>query len=463
MSGHKRATITARTENIRELNKTDMAKRFVEAGLNQLSQRLTQASHKKAKIETVQRENYNQELLQALAQVDQAFGQLEVETMHALEQQEADFFSQLDQYQELVETENEHRIAEINDQVHLAINDLAAHHEESLNDLEEKLDRINVDNQTRAQNAQRWIEAAQVMMDAMLEDPMMAGRNAEYLSFCSELIDQAEDNQQSGFQEAALIAAQNAYRELYKARVKLYQLRSQYFVLSNKLIQELELIEQEVNLNQQVQVFDLRGNPLESEIWVDDWVGGKLNLLKEEINSAREILGKTPSTYLVKKIRNLLQHVLPEWHARLSDYVYQARSEVINSQLRMNIALLVIKNLASQGYRLEQSQYTAEDMRLDYRAQLTDSEGSKILVQVEAMGDKPENTELNIFTQDFDKRTPHELKQRSIEIQNSLRKAGLLVGDLVPVTRARNISQERRHQGDRLKIMSIPGQVIDER
>ncbi len=462
MSGHKRATITARAENIRELNKTDMARRFVEAGLKQLSYRLSQATHKKENSESAQGENVNQELFQALAQVDQAFGQLEVDTLHALEQQEEAFFSHLDQYHEFVEMENADRIAEINDQYHQAINYMSVHQEETLNELTDKVENIILDNQSQAQNAQRWIEAAQTMFDAILDDPIMAGRNAEYLSFCSELIDQAEENQQAGFHEASLISAQNAYRELYKARVKLYQLRSQYFALSNKLNQELELMEQELDLNKQVQVFDLQGNPLESEIWVDDWVGGKLSLLQEEITSARDILDTTPSTPVVKKLRYLLQHALPEWHARLSDYVYQARSEVINSQLRMNIALLVIKSLASQGYRLEQSQYAAEDMRLDYRAQLTDSEGSKILVQVEAIRDTPEKTELNIYTQDIDKRTPHEMKQRSIEIQNSLRRAGLHIGDLIPISNGRNISKKRRTQEDRLKITSIPGQVFDE-
>ena len=53
MSGHKRATITARTENIRELSQTEMAIRFVEAGLKELSQRLDQ--HARQQTETFER------------------------------------------------------------------------------------------------------------------------------------------------------------------------------------------------------------------------------------------------------------------------------------------------------------------------------------------------------------------------------------------------------------------------
>ena len=44
-------------------------------------------------------------------------------------------------------------------------------------------------------------------------------------------------------------------------------------------------------------------------------------------------------------------------------------------------------------------------MRSDYRAQLTDREGSRVMVQVDARAGQPEAVELNLFTQDADKRT----------------------------------------------------------
>jgi hypothetical protein len=95
---------------------------------------------------------------------------------------------------------------------------------------------------------------------------------------------------------------------------------------------------------------------------------------------------------------------------------------------------MVVKALETQGYKLERSTYIDGDMRSNYRAQLADNEGSRVLVQVEPQAGLPQAMELNLFTQDVEKRTPHELKQRSIEIQRSLRRAGLIVGDLTPVT-----------------------------
>lgn len=462
MSGHKRAMITARSENIRQLSNTDMAKRFVEAGLKQLSQRLTHAAQKNKEIETAQEEVSNHELYQALMQVDEAFGQLEVDTMDALTQQEDAFFVQLTQVQEFVETANAEQFAEMNEQVQAALDSLADQHETTLHEMTEKLESIFVDNQDLVQNTQKWIEAAEAIINSLSDDPIMLGGNAEYLSYYSELINQAVENQQSGFNEAALISAQNAYRELYKARIKVYQLRRQYSALSSKLSRELELMDQELNINKQVQVFDLQGNPLESEIWVDDWIGGKLSQLQDEIVSVRHFLENKPSRAVIKKMHYLLKNIVPTWHQRLTDYVYQARSEVINSQLRMNIAFMVIKTLAIQGYHLEYSNYSSEDMRLDYQAQLMDSEGSRVLVQVEAKGVQPEATELNIFTQDVDKRSPHELKQRSIEIQKSLRKAGLSVGELTSVPHENFVPKNSRYLNNKLKIHRPSGQVPDE-
>lgn len=459
MSGHKRATITARTENIRQLSQTEMAIRFVEAGLNELSQRLDLEVQNERAVETYQIETNNQELIQALTEIDHGFGRLEEDTRTVLIQQEDAFYEQLFQFGERVEETNAQRIAELNGHYQAAFNELAEQHEESLTNLTEKVESMIQDQQSLDQNIHQWIDASSILLQSIAADPIMEGAYAENFAYYTDLLNQAVENQQAGFKDAALISAQNAYREISKARMHFRQLHSQFSAMSRTLRKNIELFEQEVELNKQVHVIDLQGNPLEMEIWVDDWVGGKLSQLQQEIHTAHTTLEKPASQAVLRKMQYMLRHTLPQWHAMLSDYVYQARSEVINSQLRMNIALMVVRALTIQGYRLEASNYADEDMRSDYRAQLMDSEGSRVLVQVEARGGQPEAAELNLFTQDADKRTPHELKQRSQEIQRSLRKAGLKVGDLTPVETGNllgNIHQKKVKQ-------ETTAQVQDER
>ena len=99
----------------------------------------------------------------------------------------------------------------------------------------------------------------------------------------------------------------------------------------------------------------------------------------------------------------------------------------------MNIARLVVTALASQGYYLDGSGYTGEDMRQGYLAEMVDMENSRIMIHVEPASGSSGTVELNLDIEDIHKRTPHEIRQRSLEIQRSLQKAGLQVGELLPV------------------------------
>ncbi len=386
MSGHKRATITARTENIRQLSQTEMAIRFVEAGLKELSQRLDLEVQNERAVEFYQAEATNQELIAALSEIDGVFGRLEEDTRAILIQQEEAYNKQLDHFGESVAETNALQIGELSAQYQTVIDQLAENQEEFLTIFADKLESLTQDQQSLEQNISKWIDAATTLLQSIIADPVMVRTNGADGVYYTDLISQAVENQQAGFYEAALISAQSAYREISKARMHIHQLHSQFSALSRVLNKQIELLDQEVELNKQVNVIDLQGNPLDMEIWVDDWVGGKLSQLQQEILTARNYLDKPPSPAALRKLRHVLKHTIPQWHVLLNEYVYQARSEVINSQLRMNIALMVVRALTIQGYRLEAANYADEDMRSDYRAQLSDSEGSRVLVQVEARG-----------------------------------------------------------------------------
>ena len=443
MSGHKRATVTARVENIRELSQTEMAVRFVETGLKELSDRLDQASQTEKDLQRFQVEAQNQQLIQALSEVDEAFGRLEEDAQQAFTHLDENYLQQLSQFGEYIEQTNAHQISDIHEHYQAALDELTEQHELSLATISEQMDTLLHEHQSLDLTVDKWIDACSTLLQYIPQHP--AGNFIKNMSYYDQMINQALENQQAGYKEAALITAQNAYREISQARFLLNQWHDQYSALSRLLDKKLQVLDQEIELNKQVHVLDLQGNPLDVEIWVDDWVGGKLNQLQQEVRTALAWLEKPPSQARLKQIRHLLKYSLHRWQTELSEFVFHARSEVISSQLRMNTALMVVRALESQGYKLEKSTYAGGDMRSDYRAQLTDREGSRVLVQVEPQAGLPQAMELNLFTQDADKRTPHELKQRSIEIQRSLRKSGLDVDDLTPVTAA-HLSHNRYHK-----------------
>ena len=435
MSGHKHATITARAENIQQLSQTEMAVRFVEAGLDELSARMDQYARQARETDILNAQAAQEILIQTLAQVDEAFGSLEQQTQVALTQQQDQFYEQLNTLNEYSEQANAEKLEQISEQYQSALEELSHFQDESITLLSEKLERIAHGQKSKNFHIIKWLEAVNVLYQSIEHDPFIEIVSPGFIVESTELIRQAQTNLASGYPEAALVNVQNTYRAISQVKIRAQQERQQYQNLTFLLHKKLQLLEQEVLLNQRVHAFDLQGNTLPNEITVDEWVEGNLSRLHHKIQAAQTLVEKPVSLQQIDNLKKAIKHIIPLWHKKLDDFVYQARAEAINSQLRMNIALMVVRSLSNQGYRLVQTQYNDEDMRAEYLAQLVDEEGSHVLIQVESAGSQPETAELNLFTQDADMRTPHELKQRSKEIQRSISRAGLRVSELKPVER----------------------------
>jgi hypothetical protein len=109
----------------------------------------------------------------------------------------------------------------------------------------------------------------------------------------------------------------------------------------------------------------------------------------------------------------------------------------LNSQLRINIADLVIEALQKQGYVLQQAEYAGSDQRMAYSAKVRNLEGNEIVIQVYP-SDLVGKNELHLVSLDRENRTEHELRQRSLEVTRSLGQHGLQVDNL------RSIGSDRK-------------------
>jgi hypothetical protein len=108
----------------------------------------------------------------------------------------------------------------------------------------------------------------------------------------------------------------------------------------------------------------------------------------------------------------------------LADIVSQSRMEVINSQLRINIADLVVRALQSQGFVISEAGYENGDRGSNYNILLRNLEGNEIAVRVTPGNQNGVNLlELDSF--DAELRTSHELNHRAREISTALSRFGL--------------------------------------
>ena len=273
----------------------------------------------------------------------------------------------------------------------------------------------------------------------------------------------AEQNVQAGMIETAVGELQRMYHELSIHLTRYRSFIGQYDELRRTAKLKLAKLKQEILHNQRVPAMDLEGRVLPYTIEVNDWVGGDLARLYKEIQQGIRQIEAPASTVQMRRLREMITQRIPAWQAQVGELVYQARMAVINSQLRMNIASLAMKALKTQGYQIEQAGYEEEDMRGEYRVQMVDIEGSRIVIKVEPKAGAVADTELHVFANDQAKRTPHEMRQRAREIERSLSGAGLMVGELTPEEAGIHNRRAMRERADQYRQPVYQTKVKNER
>jgi hypothetical protein len=180
--------------------------------------------------------------------------------------------------------------------------------------------------------------------------------------------------------------------------------------------------------NRKSPAIDLQGNELDILIEVDHWSGGELSRLIEYTGDLLDQLETSNELLDFATLENLINETIPELSCELEDIITRVRMDVISSQMRINIADLVIGALSEQGFVPESSGYSKADLRDSFYANVRNLEGSEIVIQVEPIEGIGNRNELHLHSLDHEGKTRHELRQRSKEITRSLQKYGLQVG-----------------------------------
>ena len=132
---------------------------------------------------------------------------------------------------------------------------------------------------------------------------------------------------------------------------------------------------------------------------------------------------------------------IDEYSNQLVDLITQARLVVLASQMRFNVAQIVVQALEEQGFFLEQAEYKKGDYRESFLAKTCNYSGNEVLVTIDPDPDLDEGGKLNIESLDADQITSYELHQRNNEIFYAIKENGINVGAFQEVKRnpARNL------------------------
>jgi len=450
MSGHKRATISISEDEYRRLHDAEMKLRFmpknlidsavieeqISSALNnhleQVRSRQIEFSNFLSSLEThvtsiedslSQELAYQQEILHN--QLGNIAGRLITESDSLL----AAHFSKIN---ELMEEENR----EIRSEIH---------------GIKRTIDQLNTSYYQKKEYAKKWIDIAIGLVD-FIQD------NYDYIFFMPgaiekfiEDINQAINNYDSDIPEAALSQAQQVYSGLSRLRVELEKLDIEWTTRLQSAKEGLSQLKSYAENSRSVKAYDLDGNELKASIDVNYWSNGLLDQVIVSLDDIENYLAQTRIP--LSEINRIIQVDLPNLRMALEEAIYQSRLMVLNSQLRINIADLVVEALESQGYKLIEADYSQKDQRMAFSARVRNFEGNDIVIQVNP-GDTIGKNDLHLFSLDRELRTEHELRQRSQEISKSLEYYGLVLDNFRSIEHKSTLNRQGSLKQERIKYSS---------
>ena len=424
MSGHKHATVTISESEYRHLHDLDMKARFSHLGRRE--KKTDQDQKENEAIQALARafDGRQAEFLSYINALDNEVGQIEKETAQALEQRQNDISTQFASMQEdtsLAVNEFMHNIS------HYVDSSLQKHQNE-LKALRHHLNDLSGNMASKVELAGYWLSSANTIRD-FLETHY---DHVHLLPGQIERIDlqmqQAAGNLEAGMPEAALLGAQQAYMDYSQARIEMERLISEWQILIRCALAAMEELYRDISASNYIPAMNTEGNELPFMIDLDHWSAHRYTNLLRSVRSYLERLRTDPHRFTSNELMDLIQKGLPRFRKDFDQIIYEARLEVIYSQIRINIADIAIQALSKQGFIMREHGYAENDMRNPYFISLQDLEGSKVTVLVNPMKNMQAANDLVIDSSDTSTRTESELRSRSLEIFQSLDQFGLQVG-----------------------------------
>lgn len=323
--------------------------------------------------------------------------------------------------------------------------------QQELGKMRVQIDVLASDQQRRTELAGAWIamtETLHTLIDSHYPHRQFAPGQ---LDAWTQEIQQARDNLAQRAPEAAVGVAQRTYRGLSDLRDALEQWEREWHMQRSAAMDAARAMLVLVQKNYQCQAIDLDGRTTSTPIEVDWWADGKLISLEKAVLELIARIRDEQSPMTTAELQAVVERTVPELRRQLEQVIREARLAALGSQLRINIADLVVQALEEKGFTVQDSTYDGEDLRNGYAAKVKHLDGSEIVVLVTPSEEELGKNDMRIHSFDEAQLTEHELYQRAREINQALRERGLEVSEpQVGGTRAdpavRDLERVRKRQ-----------------
>ncbi len=428
MSGYKRATVSISQEEYDRLREAEEQLRSLPKVSGETQERINHESSAALQA-TIQQLEHRQVVLHGiLAGMSDHVRDLEANTSQAMIDFETSVFANLETYAGALWNSFDQILASHTQQYDELITRNHRLYQQELGVLARQMRKMAGSQNRKRAIAEEWLSAADQMATFIRENHAWQFFLPEKFERLDQQLAQVFQNYTLGLSEAVIAASQQLYLAFSDLRVELERLETEWQITNTAVREALELELSLLEQSRYVQAVDLEGIPLDYLVDVEYWTQGRLSELQEVLDQIKVKYEDSQQPPDIDTLSGWLFTDLPACHQALERIVLDARIAALNSQLRINIADLVVQALREQGFSLSNAEYESRDMRLGYGMQLTNLEGSEVVVEVAPVGESIGDNELLISSLDQEQRTEHELVQRWVEISHSLSSYGLDVG-----------------------------------
>lgn len=430
MSGFKKTTVAISQEEYRRLHEAEMKLRLEEKKKVLAESNLTQKA-----VEVItdcernleDRESYFREMISGL---NHHIRNYELETSETLVQQHEAWANQMRTEMSSTMGEDLQNLSSRLEGAFQQFEDLEERGTQKLLQLRERLNSLSQRADRKTSLASQWIQSTGVILDFIHQNYHHELTFPGQVNEIEEAYNRAVQSLKEDMPEAAYSIAQESYTRVSTLRKELEKREQEWLLLLDTVRNRFHHLQANLEASRNCTAMDWDGKTINYQVDVNYWTDHKLDKLVEYTHQMTAYL-EDPSNLITLEILRQIQNTeLPNLEKELDDTVAEARLETLKSQLRINVADIVLQALAGQGFELSENGYHEGDQRASFEARTINLEGSEVAVQVESLNSDPCAYDIDIHSSDHLERYEYELKNRANTILNALRKCGLQVSPI---------------------------------
>jgi hypothetical protein len=238
----------------------------------------------------------------------------------------------------------------------------------------------------------------------------------------------AEANVAQGLGEAALAQVQDLHLNLGELRVDVELRDAEWRAAHLAAVSAVTALVEQIRYNSVIQVSDDEAG-VAGELDVDFWSDGELAALKAEAEALAARVGSEQDPPSLAELRSVAERDAASLDQRLTDVVAKARTRQWASQIRVNLAEMVVDALEeTTGYTWQgDATYAGEDQRSAFYSKLRHPDDSEIVVEV-SPDESGDSCVLRILSYESGVPDESDRVRRAHAIADSLRERGLQTG-----------------------------------